>query len=203
MNTGLRNAAIFTFIVSMAILLTGGYFIQDKVPPIPEKVVSGGNVLTEGAAILRGQDAYQRYGLMDHGSVWGHGSLRGMDFSAYTLHCVGDLVKQHLAAEGKPSADAWQKLPPEPRRELDELDAKVIKELRANRYDEQSKTLELTPAQALRLGTDAAVLGPDVLPRRLPLRLSQERRTHRRRNAKTWPISSSGPPGQPARIGPA
>lgn len=152
MNTGLRNAAIFTFVVSMAILLTGRYFIQDKVPPIPDKVVSGGNVLTEGPAIIRGQNAYQRYGLMDHGSVWGHGSLRGMDFSAYTLHCMGDLVKQHLASEGQPSADAWQKLPPQPRRELDELDAKVVKEVRTNRYDEQSKTLELTPAQAYAWG---------------------------------------------------
>ena len=51
---------------------------------------------------------------MDHGSVWGHGSLRGMDFSAYTLHCVGALVKQYLAAEGKPSADAFETLPPSP-----------------------------------------------------------------------------------------
>lgn len=80
-TAGLRNAAIFTFIVSMAILLAGGYFAQDKVPPIPEKVTSAGQEVTSGAAILRGQDVYQRYGLMDHGSVWGHGSLRGMDFS--------------------------------------------------------------------------------------------------------------------------
>ena len=36
------------------------------------------------------REVFQRYGLMDHGSVWGHGTLRGMDFSAHTLHCVGD-----------------------------------------------------------------------------------------------------------------
>jgi len=61
---------------------------------------------------------------------------------------MGDLVKQHLASEGQASAEAWQKLPPQPRRELDELDAKVIKEVRTNRYDALSKTLEITPAQA-------------------------------------------------------
>ena len=48
MHTGLRNAAIFTFFVSMAILLLAGYFTKDKVPPIPEKVASGGKVLTTG-----------------------------------------------------------------------------------------------------------------------------------------------------------
>ncbi len=108
-TTGLRNVAIFTFVVSMAILLAGGHFAKDKVPPIPEKVMSAGQEMTSGAAILRGQDVYQRYGLMDHGSVWGHGSLRGMDFSAYTLHCVGALVKQHITTQGKPSADAYQR----------------------------------------------------------------------------------------------
>ena len=79
---GLRNGAIVTFFVSMAILLVGGYFAVDQVPPVPAKVVSGQTAVTDQATIMRGQDTYQRYGLMDHGSVWGHGSLRGMDFAA-------------------------------------------------------------------------------------------------------------------------
>lgn len=149
--TGLRNAAIFTFFLSMAILLGGGYLARDKVPPIPGQVVSQGTTITDADAIRRGQDVYQRYGLMDHGSIWGHGSLRGMDFSAYTLHCVGTLVRQYLAAEGEPFADAYLNLPPQPRRELDERDATVIKLLRENRYDEQTNSLELAPAQAYAL----------------------------------------------------
>ena len=63
---------------------------------------------------MRGQDVYQRYGLMDHGSVWGNGTLRGMDFSAHTLHCIGDLVKQHHASQGQPAAEAYKDLPPKP-----------------------------------------------------------------------------------------
>jgi nitric oxide reductase subunit B len=145
---GLRNAAIFTFLLSMAILLGGGYFARDKVPPIPGQVVSQGTAITDAQAIRRGQDVYQRYGLMDHGSIWGHGSLRGMDFSAYTLHCVGTLVRQYLEMDGQPSEEAYLSLPPEPRRELDERDATVIKLLRENRYDENTNTLELAPAQA-------------------------------------------------------
>jgi nitric oxide reductase subunit B len=118
-TTGLRNLVIFTFILSMAILLAGGHYAKDKVPPIPKQVVSAGQEITTEAAIKRGQNVYQRYGLMDHGSVWGHGSLRGMDFSAYTLHCVGALVRQYVTTQGQPSADAFQELPPKPRRDLD------------------------------------------------------------------------------------
>lgn len=36
----LRTVVIFTFILSMGILLVGGYFAVDQVPPIPEKVVA-------------------------------------------------------------------------------------------------------------------------------------------------------------------
>ena len=32
---GLRNGAIVSFIVSMGILLVGGHFAMEKVPPIP------------------------------------------------------------------------------------------------------------------------------------------------------------------------
>lgn len=150
-TTGLRNGAILAFFLSMCILLVGGWFASKQVPPIPDKVVWDNAVLTDRAAIMRGQDVYQRYGLMDHGSVWGHGSLRGMDFSAYTLHCVGELVRQYHANHEQPAAEAYKTLPPKPRRELDEADIKVIHEIRTNRYDEKSKTLELTPAQAYSL----------------------------------------------------
>jgi nitric oxide reductase subunit B len=66
---GLRNGAIFTFFISMAILLVGGYFAVDKVPPIPAKIVSGQAAVTDQASLMRSQDTYQRYGLIDHGSV--------------------------------------------------------------------------------------------------------------------------------------
>ncbi|MBI5394563.1 MAG: cbb3-type cytochrome c oxidase subunit I [Verrucomicrobia bacterium] len=151
-SKGLRNATILTFIVSMAILLVSGHFFKSTVPPVPDKVVCAGNAVTDHDAIMRGQDVYQRYGLMDHGSIWGHGSLRGMDFAAHTLHCMGALVRLHHAAQGKPDAEAFKTMPPAPRRELDELDATVTRELKANRYDPAARTLELTPAQAYAFG---------------------------------------------------
>ncbi len=157
---GLRNAAIVSFFVSMGILLGGGYYAgyfgddaEANVPPVPQRVVAEDEEepLTDYDRIMAGQQTYQRYGLMDHGSVWGHGSLRGMDFSAHTLHCVGELVRQFHAAEGKPSDEAYLELPPKPRREIDELGARVIREIRENRYDAETKTLTLTPAQTYAL----------------------------------------------------
>ena len=115
----LRNAAIFTFVLSMAILLIGGLFAKDQVPPIPDKVIAGQSELTNRAAILRGQDVYQRYGLMDHGSVWGHGSLRGMDFSAHTLHMIGQHLRDFAAADGKGDLGAYGKLSPDRRQAID------------------------------------------------------------------------------------
>ena len=146
---GLRNGAILSFVISMAVLLGGGFFAKDRVPPIPERVVRDGTQLTGRDAILRGQSVYQRYGLMDHGSVWGHGSLRGMDFSAETLHRLGQHMREFAASGDGSRPAAYESLPPDRRLEID---ARVIRELRTNRYDAASSTLELTPAQADALG---------------------------------------------------
>ena len=142
---GLRNGAILSFVASMALLLVGGFFAKDRVPPIPERVVQDGTQLSGRDAILRGQSVYQRYGLMDHGSVWGHGSLRGMDFSAETLHRVGQHMRDFAAGGEGPQEGAYGRLSPERRLEID---ARVIDEIRTNRYDAASGALELTPAQA-------------------------------------------------------
>ena len=78
----LKWIAIICFVVAMVVLLGGGYFALDKIPPYPGKVVGpDGKVLFQKADILAGQDVYQKYGLMDHGSVWGHGTQRGMGCS--------------------------------------------------------------------------------------------------------------------------
>ena len=142
---GLRNGAIVSFVVSLVILFAGGYFAQKKIPPIPQKVVADGKVIMQKDDILRGQDVYQRYGLMDHGSVWGHGTLRGMDFSAYTLHMIGEAMRDFHASQGAPQAGAYRALPADKQRAIA---ADVIEEMHGNRYDPIAGTLTLTPAQA-------------------------------------------------------
>ena len=95
----LKRAAIICFVVAMGGLLLGGLIANREVPPYPNRVTGpDGAVLFTKADIFAGQDVYQRYGLMDHGSVWGHGSQRGMEFSAVTLHRVVEKVREHSSS---------------------------------------------------------------------------------------------------------
>ncbi len=140
----LRNGAIVAFFVAMALLLGGGYFAVDHVPPIPSEVHGPNGLLTTRAQILRGQDVYQRYGLMDHGSIWGHGSLRGPDFSARTLHNVGKWLRDFHGDKQQPGS-RYEDLSQSTQAAIDGL---VIQEMRQNRYDPEHDILRLTEAQA-------------------------------------------------------
>jgi len=142
--TKLKWAAILCFIVAMVILLGGGIVMKKDLPPYPGKVVGpDGKVLFEKSNIIAGQNVYQRYGLMDQGAVWGHGSQRGPEFSAATLHIVAEAIGDHFAQKdyGKPYND------------LDDLqkgiiDVKIKHETKPNRYDASKDVLTLTTAQA-------------------------------------------------------
>ncbi len=142
----LKTWTIISFVASMLILLGGGYFAIDKVPPYPDSVVLGTQVVTTRASIMAGQDVYQQHGLMDHGSVWGHGTYRGMDFSATTLHLVGTAMRDFYARE---KGSAYADLAPDARSGIDQ---RVIAEIKLNTYDKESKTLTITPAGEYALG---------------------------------------------------
>jgi nitric oxide reductase subunit B len=127
----------------MAVLLGGGIAMKKDLPPYPGKVVGpDGKVLFEKANIIEGQNVYQRYGLMDQGAVWGHGSQRGPEFSAASLKLIADAIGDYYARKdyGKSYADldALQK---------GLVDVKITHETKTNRYDAATDTLTLTAAQ--------------------------------------------------------
>jgi nitric oxide reductase subunit B len=69
-------------------------------PPIPDKVTGPDGVTVMTAEDIRaGQEVFLKYGLMENGSVWGHGAYLGPDFSAEYLHAlavaVGPALKQN------------------------------------------------------------------------------------------------------------
>ncbi len=139
----LKWAAILSFVVALGGLIIGGHYANREKPPYPGSVVApDGTELFTQADIIAGQDVYQRYGLMDHGSVWGHGSQRGMEFSAVTLHLMSDAVREHL------SQQAFQR----PFNELTGEDRELIelrtrREIKTNRYDQTSHVLTLTEGE--------------------------------------------------------
>jgi nitric oxide reductase subunit B len=142
LNT-LKWAAILCFFGAMAVLLGGGVAMKKDLPPYPGKVIDAqGKVLFMKADIFAGQNVYQRYGLMDHGAVWGHGSQRGPEFSAASLHIIAEAVGDTLARNDY--GVAYQ--------DLDKLqkgliDVMTTHEIKPNRYDPATDTLTLTDGQ--------------------------------------------------------
>ena len=145
---GLKLYFILGLFGAIAVALVGYVYTARDLPPYPEKVVSeNGKVLTTKAQIMAGQQAFQQYGLMDVGSVWGHGTYRGPDFTAQSLHMGGQFMRSKHAqmAHGKD----YDVLDEERR---GGVDAVVIRQIKANRYDPMTATLTLSPEQEFSLG---------------------------------------------------
>lgn len=135
------------FLVSLfgaiAVALIGYIYTARDLPPYPAKVVSeSGAVLTGKDQIMSGQGVWQRYGLMDVGSVWGHGTYRGPDFTAQSLHLIGKTMRARMAEEtfGK-LYDALSIV------DKGSVDATVISQIKQNRYDAPQDVLILSPLQ--------------------------------------------------------
>ena len=103
MNNGLNNgqsdhetirfSKIWVLIMALVAIYGFGLLMtftikayHDK-PPIPELVINEqGDTLFTGNDIREGQSVFLKYGLMDNGTVWGHGAYLGPDFPALYLH---------------------------------------------------------------------------------------------------------------------
>ena len=114
-------------------------------PPIPGRVLdANGTILFTADDIRSGQAVFLRYGLMDNGTIWGHGAYLGPDYSAESLHRIGENVAAALAKQhfGKPIGDL---IPAQ----LAAVRAEVAVTLKTNRYDAASDTLQMTSQQAM------------------------------------------------------
>lgn len=137
------HGLIFTLIISISGLIFGGMSTYDNAPPTPGKVVgASGKVLFTEKDIQGGQAVFQKYGLMDYGSVFGHGAYLGPDFTAEYLHKVGVLAREFYARSLYNSK--YDGLSEDQKAAVDR---RVISEQKANRFDEKSGLLTLTPGQ--------------------------------------------------------
>ena len=124
------QAVVLTFLFGFAILGYLALRIYQESPPVPGRIVSdsGQTVFTEND-IRAGQESFLTYGLMQYGSVYGHGAYLGPDFTADYLH--------RLALEMR---RAYGDTP--------EAAERVRQELRENRYDPATDVLTWPDAQA-------------------------------------------------------
>src|SRR5207344_769324 len=100
-----RHAAILAMIVGFSILSVVTVETYNNAPPIPERVEDdAGRVLFTGADVLRGQEVFLKYGLMEHGTLWGHGAYLGPDYTAEYLHRLAEICAEAAPAsrEGTP-----------------------------------------------------------------------------------------------------
>lgn len=84
-----RHALILTMIFGFTLLIWLATKTYKDAPPIPAQMVSLlGEVIFTHADILAGQQVFLKYGLMENGSIWGHGAYLGPDLSATYLHTL-------------------------------------------------------------------------------------------------------------------
>src|SRR5262245_28801688 len=93
-----RHATILVMIAGFSVLTYVTVLTYNNAPPIPGRVVdAAGTTLFDRPAILRGQETFLKYGLMEHGSLWGHGAYLGPDYSAEYLHRLAEICIEENA----------------------------------------------------------------------------------------------------------
>ena len=100
--------------------------------PIPGQVVDpGGRVLFTREDIQGGQQVFLRNGLMEYGSIFGHGAYLGPDFTAdYLRRSALSVLETHGGHTSSSATDV------------------TVAEFKTNRYDPGTDTLTFTEAQS-------------------------------------------------------
>ncbi len=126
------QAAALVALSGVFVLVLMGWRTYQSNPPIPDQVVSqSGRVVFTGADVRAGQDVFLRNGLMEYGSIFGHGAYLGPDFTADYLHRAAEQVHNSYGGSASDSAST-----------------RTENDFKANRYDAATRTLTVSDAQA-------------------------------------------------------
>ncbi len=135
---------ILVVLAGFSVLILVAVLAYRDAPPIPERIVTAsGQTLLTRQDILAGQEVFLRYGLMENGTIWGHGAYLGPDFSAAYLHTLGVDAAEALA----------QSLFSRDMDHLSQGERATVEErvrllLKQNRYDPRTETLVFTEPEA-------------------------------------------------------
>ena len=127
-----RYSALLVFLVGLIILIYLSTIAFREAPPIPQKVVGpeGRSTFYWQKIFEAGQEVFLKYGLMENGSIWGHGGYIGPDFTAEYLHALAIDANEQMAEEmfGKPLSELSEF-------QTAAVNAEVRQLLKVNRYD--------------------------------------------------------------------
>src|SRR2546423_4161606 len=123
------QGSILTFVIGFSLLTFSAIRIYQDSAPIPERIVDeSGNVRITRQQIQDGQEQFLTYGLMQYGTVYGHGAYLGPDFTADYLHRAAVHMKDLYGGS-------------------DAAGERVRREWQANRYDPAKGVLVWTDGQ--------------------------------------------------------
>ena len=129
---GWIQAVVIVVLFGFFVLGFLAYETYTDEPPIPQHVTdAAGNVLFTRSDIMAGQNVFLSNGLMEYGSIFGHGAYLGPDFTADYLHRAALDAIDFYGGAGSDRAKLQT-----------EIDFKT------NRYDSSSDTLVFTAAQS-------------------------------------------------------
>ncbi|ADC61875.1 nitric-oxide reductase subunit B [Allochromatium vinosum DSM 180] len=136
------RSLMIVMIVGFSLLILLSLKTYEDAPPIPAQAVDPkGAVVFTAEDVAAGQEVFLKYGLMDNGTIWGHGGMLGPDFSAQTLHGLALHHAEHLAQSRFQTAYAALSAD-----ERAGIDGSVAAEFKRNGYDPATGILILPAA---------------------------------------------------------
>jgi nitric oxide reductase subunit B len=131
-----KHGLLLTLLFGFTVMIVGGVMMYRSRAPIPDRVAGpDGATLFTASDIQQGQDLFRKRGLMDYGTVLGHGAYLGPDYTAEALHWMTEAMRRDKAA-AYDTLSIGQKAA---------IDAEIAQELKVNRYS--NGTLAFTPGQ--------------------------------------------------------
>ena len=145
-----RRAVGVIMVAGFAGLILLSVKVYDNAPPIPDRAVApDGEAVFTAEDVADGQAVFLKYGLMNNGTIWGHGGMLGPDFSAQTLHNLGLYFAEQIAQER--FGIAYGSLD---KRQKGTVDGEVAVVVKTNLYDPASGTLTLPPGSQAAFGEE-------------------------------------------------
>jgi len=130
---------LLIFLVSGTGVFIIGYHTYSEAPPIPNFVNEQKQPVFSNEEILNGQAVFQKYALMEYGSMFGDGANRGPDFTAEALNRISVSMKQFGYASMPQNSNAtllqkgWQE--------------QVKADIKTNRFQKKNNEVLLTNSQ--------------------------------------------------------
>jgi len=146
------RAVALVMVIGFSALIMLSVKAYDNAPPIPAKAVTAdGGVVFTADDVSSGQAVFLKYGLMNNGTIWGHGGMLGPDFSAQTLHNLALFFAEQIAQNTfkAPYSSLTD-------RQKGTVDGEVAVAFKTNRYEPANGTLTLPPGSKEAFDTEAA-----------------------------------------------